>query len=727
MNDTTNTADRARLDDDASIASALRELAEAAGITTVWYDYRGVSHTVGSATLHVLLKALGLPATTQDEIAESRRRLAAETVGESGEGPAPLMTATVGAPIALPTGLQWVGRAYRLTLEDGEVRTGRFADQAPAIVDPIERFGYHRLEVDDGGGSITLAVAPHRCYTVQDALSDAGRDRDERPWGLAAQLYSLVGERDGGLGHFGALADLATRAAKYGASALAISPTHAMFSADLHRCSPYGPSSRLLANVLFVDPRRVLGDEAFDAAVRDGGIGDELDRLAGGRLLDWPASSTLRLKVLRALFDAFRARDDDDARALRDAFAAFREARGEVLESHARFEALHATLAADDPSMLGGWRQWPSAYHDPDGEAVRRFAESHADEVAFHAFLQWQASRQLDAAQRAARDAGMPIGIVADLAVGADGGGSQAWSRQRDMLIGLSIGAPPDLLNALGQSWGLAAFSPRAMRATGFRPWIDMLRAAFAHAGGIRIDHVLGLTRMWLVPDGADPREGAYVRYPFDDLLRLVALESWRHRAIVIGEDLGTVPEGLPERLAGAGLLGIRVLWFERQWNVPGQPFRPPHEWSNAALAVTTTHDLPTTAGWWGGRDIDWREQLSLFGEHSSADAERAARDEDRGRLWQAFCDAGVASGERPGPDDPPIAEALRFVGATSAPLALVPIEDALGFREQPNLPGTIDAHPNWRMRLPVPVGPLLDGDAIAARLAALAEGRARR
>ncbi len=471
----------------------------------------------------------------------------------------------------------------------------------------------------------------------------------------------------------------------------------------------------------------MLGDDAFEAAVRACRADDALNALGGNRLVDWPASSGLRLTILRALFDVLRARDDDEATRFATSSRRFaRRAARCSSRTRASRRFTRRCRPTTRPCSAAG-SSWPAEYRDPDGDAVRAFADAHADEVAFHAFLQWQASRQLDAAQRAARDAGMAIGIVADLAVGADGGGSQAWSRQQDMLIGLSIGAPPDLLNAVGQSWGLAAFSPRAMRTCGFRPWIDMLRAAFAHAGGIRIDHVLGLVRMWLVPDGAHATDGAYVRYPFDDLLRLVALESWRHRAIVIGEDLGTVPEGLPERLAAAGLLGIRVLWFERQWHVHGHPFRPAHEWSNAALAVTTTHDLPTTAGWWSGRDIDWRQQLSLFGEHSSEGAERTARDDDRGRLWQAFRESGIASGERPAADRPPIAEALRFVGATPAPLAIVPIEDALGFHEQPNLPGTTDEHPNWRMRLPAQVERLLDGDAIAARLAAFAEGRARR
>ncbi len=719
--------------------AALHGLAEEAGITVVWQDYRGVMHTVSNKILRSLLGALELPALTDDEIAASRMHLAAEAQGHVAERLPPLVTAVVGAPISLAFGAAFAGKNYRVTLEDGEVREARFADEGPVIVEAIESFGYHRLDVDDTSEvpapsgtsprhtSITLAIAPARCYGVADALTAAGRDAEARPWGLAVQLYGISRKGDGGLGDYGSLATLAQRAALHGAEALAISPVHAMFSADLHRYSPYGPSSRLLANVLHVDPRAVLGDEACAAAFEEIDPEGLAVKLEANALIDWPASSHLRLAVLRRLFERLMAQDDAEACILRDGFVAFRTQGGEVLEAHARFEALHAMLAADDAGMLGGWRTWPAAYRDPHAEAVVTFAEEHRDEVAFHAFLQWQAVRQLDAAHRAAKEAGMAIGIVADLAVGADGGGSQAWSRQRDMLIGLSIGAPPDLLNALGQSWGLAAFSPRALKSTGFRAWIDMLRAAFAHAGGVRIDHVLGLTRMWLVPEGADPQEGAYLRYPFDDLLRLVALESWRHRAIVIGEDLGTVPEGLPERLSAAGLLGIRVLWFERQWHVPGQPFRPPFEWSNGALAVTTTHDLPTIAGWWGGHDIGWRAQLDLFGEHSSEEIERKAREADRKLLWAMLCVSGAAHGEQPSADRPPIAEALRYVGSTPAPLAIAPIDDALGLVEQPNLPGTINTHPNWRMRLPAPVDRVLEGAEISVRLAAFADGRKRR
>jgi 4-alpha-glucanotransferase len=245
-----------------------------------------------------------------------------------------------------------------------------------------------------------------------------------------------------------------------------------------------------------------------------------------------------------------------------------------------------------------------------------------------------------------------------------------------------------------------------------------MLRAAFPNAGGVRIDHVLGLMRMWLVPHGASAQEGAYLRYPLDDLLRLIALESWRHRAIVIGEDLGTVPEGFGERLARAGVLGIRVLWFQRN----KKHFLAPAAWSADAIATTTTHDLPTVAGWWEGRDIGWRAKLDLFQEGTTEASERVAREEERAALWKAFTNAGCARGTAPLPDSEhaPAGEAIEFLAATPAPLAILPIEDALGLPEQWNIPGTTDTHPNWRRRLQQPVERLLDDPAAAARLAIL-------
>jgi 4-alpha-glucanotransferase len=309
----------------------------------------------------------------------------------------------------------------------------------------------------------------------------------------------------------------------------------------------------------------------------------------------------------------------------------------------------------------------------------------------------------------------MAIGLISDLAVGAESGGSQAWSYQGEIINGLSIGAPPDLLNTRGQNWGLGAFSPFVMRERGFRGYIDMLRACFAYAGGVRIDHVLGLARVWLVPDGADAAEGAYLRYPTQDLLRLIALESWRYRAIVIGEDLGTVPAGFDTQLARAGLLGIRVLWFETFHG----GFKAPSQWSPNAIAVSTTHDLPTIAGWWRGQDIDWLVRLGLLRDGVDELQQRAQRTQERAQLWQALRDAGCTGGEHalPDPEHAPIEAIIRFLAQTPAPLMILPLEDALGLSDAPNLPGTIDTHPNWRRRMPAAVAHLLDDPACARRL----------
>ncbi|MEN3295715.1 MAG: 4-alpha-glucanotransferase [Burkholderiales bacterium] len=683
---------------------AIFRLAEAAGIAVDWTDANGVGQHVSREALGAILEALDLPCASDAQCKDSIERLARE---EARTSLPPLLTAETGRPLRLPRSCGFHGQRYRIEFEAGGHIEGQFpVDRTMRLeLPPIAVYGYHRLIVGDAG--ITLAMAPPRCFGVGDAVPDNPGTR-ARCWGLAVQLYALRRAGDFGIGDFTALTTLARESGHRCATALAISPVHAMFSADRTRFSPYGPSSRLFLNALHIDPAMVLGENALAKAIADAApdTGDLRARLEVADLIDWPVAAELKLDVLRRLYEQFKETGTEH-----QAFQEFRARGGQALADHASFEALHQHIGGD-------WHSWPVAYRDPRSVAVDAFAMEHADQVSFHAFLQWQASRGMAQAQSAARKAGMPIGLISDLAVGADTAGSQAWSRQQDMINGLSIGAPPDLLNAHGQSWGLGAFDPRAMKLNGFRAYIEMLRAAFANAGGVRIDHVLGLARMWLVPAGASPKEGAYLRYPLDDLLRLIALESWRHRAIVIGEDLGTVPEGFGERLARAGVLGIRVLWFQRD----KAHFLAPAAWSADAIATTTTHDLPTFAGWWEGRDIGWRTRLDLLEEDATEMGERDAREQDRAMLWKAFADAGCARGAAPPADTEhaPADEAIAFLAATPAPLAILPIEDALGLPEQWNIPGTTDSHPNWRRRLRQPVEDLLEDSAVAARLAIL-------
>jgi 4-alpha-glucanotransferase len=693
------------------------DLAKAAGLARDWTSANGKPMQVTAESLRAILEALDLPCATQVQCEESHRRLQAL----DGNDLPPLVTGTAGRAISLHGSQHLAGKAYRIERESGETIEGRFPDNVngSAVLPAIEPYGYHRLLI--GERQVTLAVAPPRCFGVADAMHADAENESARPrlWGLGVQLYSLRRNGDGGLGDFTALSMLASQLASRGAAALAISPVHAMFSADVMRFSPYGPSSRLFLNVLHIDPASVLGQDAVaEALVSLGSEAQDLfARLEKNELVDWPAAASLRLNLLRILYSRFNAEGDQHA------FEQFRREGGAPLRNHARFEALHAWRLFHREN--GDWRSWPGGLRDPNSAEVERFAQEHAAVIRYHEFLQWQAARGLAGAQHAAREAGMPIGLIADLAVGADNGGSQAWSRQAEIINGLSVGAPPDIINTRGQKWGLGAFSPHMMKARGFEAYIEMLRATFAYAGGARIDHVLGLNRLWLTPQDASPADGAYLQYPMQDLLRLIALESWRHRAIVIGEDLGTVPEGFGEQLADAGLMGMRVLLFQND----GKRFYMPREWSSHAIATTTTHDLPTLAGWWQGRDIDWRTNLDLLEQGQTEQQAHDIRKHERSLLWQALKQAGFASGEEPEAkaDSAPVDALIEFVAATPAPLAMLPVEDALGLMEQPNLPGTIDSHPNWRRRLPHKVENLLCNQALSRRLAILNKSRSCR
>jgi 4-alpha-glucanotransferase len=370
------------------------------------------------------------------------------------------------------------------------------------------------------------------------------------------------------------------------------------------------------------------------------------------------------------------------------------------------FEALFDHF--HEQSGAHGWQGWPADYHRPDTQAVAAFARDHRDEIDFHLFLQWRAEAGLARAADAA--SGMAIGLVADIAVGIDKGGSHAWSRGDELMLGIGIGAPPDAFQAAGQNWGITSFSPMALRTKSYRPFVELLRSAMQHSGGIRIDHALGLRRLWVVPDGASPLDGAYLCQPEDDLLRLIALESQRHGSIVIGEDLGVVPPGLREALTDRGILGMRVLPFERD---KADAFVPPAHWDASAVAMTSTHDLPPVAGWWRGTDIDWRETLDAPGDRAE---DRIKRTEERASLWAATVRTDAVS------DNPAVAAdaAIDMVAATPCPLAIVPIEDLLALDEAPNLPGTVDEHPNWRRRLPAPADTLFARPDVAARVTRL-------
>lgn len=675
---------------------ALRALAIEAGFQPRWTDNAGLEREVSGDTLRASLAALGLPGRSGAEISESRARLAHE---QAAAALPDLLVAQQGERVAL--GSARAGARARIEYELGGAADLRV--DVEGRLPRVHRPGYHRLHVE--GREIALAVAPPMARTLGEAAGGG------RMWGLAAQIYGLRSRGDGGIGHFGAVAQLAESAARRGADLVALSPAHALFLADENHYTPYSPSSRLFYNALYAEPADVFGAERV-AQIAARGEGAAPDASV---LIDWPQAARTKTRLLRALYEDFCATDLKSTSSMTTDFFAFRAQGGETLEAHALFEALHACEFRRDFTRWN-WRDWAPELRDPASRAVANFARDNSCEVGFHIFAQWLVDRSMARAQGAAIAAGMRIGLLSDLAVGMNAGGSHAWSRPDDVLLGLSIGAPPDMLAPLGQNWGLTTFSPRALRASGYAPFLATLRAALKNAGGVRIDHVMGLVRLWLVPDGANATEGVYLAYPIDDLLALLRLESRRHEAIVIGEDLGTVPYGLRERLAREGVAGLKVLQFERTHD----RFNSPDWYPATAVAMTATHDTATIDGWWRGADIAARAALAQLPPGRTGEQCEDERATEREMAWRAFVEARVADGPRPEADEAGMAvqAAARFVAQTPAALAILPLEDALGLRDQPNLPGTTTEYPNWRRRYPGEAASMLDEGEVVARLA---------
>ncbi|HSC17742.1 MAG TPA: 4-alpha-glucanotransferase [Rhizomicrobium sp.] len=660
---------------------SLRRLARAAGLQVEWTDSEGRPLEVAPDTLRAVLRALGYPADSPKDVEDSRER-----IDEAARQLPPLITAHPHGVVPLGS----VGRA-RLQLEDGSWRglplvpreTGGAGIQAP------DSIGYHRLELDDS--THILAVAPPRCYGIGDVAP--GR----RLAGIAVQIYSLCGGHSEGFGDFAALAEFAHEAGDLGVDAIAVSPTHARFASRPESISPYAPSSRLFLDPLYADVALV-------------GLPKSADRCSA-ELIDWPEAHRRKYARLRDAFRAF----EESGQGIED-FRAFRAQGGQRLLNHILYEALAAHFETEGKRTPS---EWPEGFRDCATPEVKAFAKYEEKEIEYQVFLQWLATRSAAAAQARARQT-MAVGVISDLAVGVDPTGSHAWSAPDELIGSLSLGAPPDTFNPAGQNWGLTTFSPTELRRSGYDGFIAMLRATMQYAGGIRIDHAMGLRRMWLLPQGAGPNEGVYVSYPVQDLLRLIALESVRHKAIVVGEDLGTVPDGFRTQLSDAGILGMRVLWFEREHN--GR-FVAPACWEANSVGLTTTHDLHTVAGWWQGRDLDWSAKLQRKTRLGSIAAEQSEREKDRSLLWSAFQEAGCARGSEPpeAETDAVIEGALEYVGKTPCQLAIAAAEDIAGTAEQPNLPGTTDEHPNWRRRLP---GNLLDNPAGRHRVARFVSAR---
>lgn len=529
--------------------------------------------------------------------------------------------------------------------------------------------GYHTFTGDHDGSSRLVVVSPRACRLPHG-----------RAWGWAVQLYAVRSAASWGIGDLGDLRRLASWSrGELGAGLLLLNPLHASLPALPQTASPYFPSSRRFRNPLYLRVEDMPG--AAELGGELAGLAQAGRRLNADRRIDRDAVYRLKSEAFERLFDRFTG----DA-----GFDEFRASEGADLEWYGTFCVL-------DEQLGRPWTEWPERFRHPGNEAVAAFARKHERRVGFHAWLQWHLVRQLEPA------AG-EVALVHDLAVGVDPAGADAWLGQDVMALGMSVGAPPDEFNTRGQDWGLPPFDPWKLRAAGYEPFIRMVRAAMAPAagrrgpgaaGGVRLDHVMGLFRLYWMPRGGDPSAGTYVRYPAADLLDIVALESWRTGSFVVGEDLGTVEPSVRAELASRKVLSYKLLWFEAA---------PPPEWPEEALAAVTTHDLPTVAGLWSGSDVEAQRSIGL---EPNEDALAGTR-----RHLQEV--TGVAEDA---PPEEAVAGAYAALGSSPCLLLTATLDDALGVEERPNMPGTLDEWPNWSIALPAPLE-AIEGDDRLRRLA---------
>ena len=719
--------------------AALLGLARLIGVEVRYTDALGEKREVSDDTLLALITAFGLasePVRARRDLEEQRSALplgleAAHIVRAEDERPSLALRLSANCrEISWTCRLENGGELAGQVLANAPPGGQRFAMPLPA---GLPR-GYHRLDIETGSLSACtdLIVAPDRCYLPAELGPGA------RSWGLSCQLYGLRSEQNWGIGDFTDLAALARTAGERGAAVVGINPLHALFAAEPQHVSPYSPSSRSELDYLYIDVTAVPGfaeDEAVHALMHSQWFGATHWAARSAALVDYGAVAACKRLVLEALFRRFQSRDLganwSAQTALGLEFRAFQQRGGQPLADFAVFEALHEHHVCKDHQF--SWHDWPAPMRNPRSAQVVDFAAVHRDRVEFFQYLQWEADRQLAAAAAAGRSAGLPIGLYRDLAVGADPNGAEAWADQELVAPGASIGAPPDALSRGGQNWGLAPVNPLVMRRQGFAPFITSLRANMRHAGILRIDHVMSLKRLYWIPSGMAAQAGTYVNYPFNELVRLLALESQRHACAVVGEDLGTVPEGFRDMMQSVNALSYRIFVFERRQD---GGFVPPAQYPPLAAASAATHDMATLKGFWLGGDIAWRQRLDLYPDRHALEAETTERDRDRRLLLQTLVREGLLAEEQidkflPEGGEPVYSTELRdailtYLARSRARLMLVQLEDVTCETEQANLPGTIEAHPNWRRHLSRNLEEILDGGDLR-RVAGLIEEERRR
>jgi 4-alpha-glucanotransferase len=737
----------------------LAALAERVGIAAEYHDISGVRHITADHTKRDILRAMGFQADSIAALAVAVREWDEAPWRRPCDPVRIVHEEEVGPPIACCFALEdgkerSIAIKWRLNDEAGQlVQEGQAGPGLAVIevkfVDGARRvrvempapkglpLGYYELIIHAqdlvGGstGSLRLIVAPRQCY-VPPPL-ESGR----RFWGLALQLYSLASDRNWGCGDFTDLNQVVEWAGKrLGAAMIGLNPLHALRNTAPHHTSPYAPYNRLAINELYIDLERLpefFASEDAQKQYRAPEFQAKLQAMRDNQRVDYDAIASAKRTMLDLAYRQFLKEaysgaepnlEPQTARA--KLLERFIQSEGEALELYAIFQAIEEERRLIQSKQVS-WQEWPKQFLSP-GAAAREYGKRHRKRIRFFQYIQWIASEQLSEIRRTAEAVGMPIGIYNDLALGAERTGAEAWMYQSVLALDADCGAPPDAFAPEGQNWGLPPINPVALRPSRYELLIQLLRKNMRFGGAIRLDHVMALCRLFWIPKGKSATEGTYVHYPFEDLLAIIALESVRSKAVVIGEDLGTVPDWVRDHLAKAGVLSYRVFYFERRGD---GTWKSPNEYPQQALAVVTTHDLPTLSGFWSGEDIQVRAGLGAFPDDAARQQARDERQRDKGRMLaalkhEALLPSGVSDDPAAVPAmTPALCQAIHvYLSRTPSWLVLANVEDGLEEMSQTNLPGTVEHHPNWRRKYASRLDALLEDERLRELAATLRSTR---
>ncbi|PTC06377.1 4-alpha-glucanotransferase [Vibrio mediterranei] len=692
--------------------TALKQVAEMAKIADSYVSAWGSPAKVEDETILRLLASLGYDTTNDETLLKSAEKKHKKEVIE------PVLVVkdedAVEVELHLGVSARESDFSWRLETEQGEVLEGYLQSQivrderaegGPLVFSlPSDLpWGYHKLYLErkrrKAPYEMTLIRTPRACFK-QSAI-----DHGKKLWGPSVQLYTLRTQHNWGIGDFGDLKQLVADIAARGGDFVGLNPIHSLFPANPEGASPYSPSSRRWLNILYIDVSSVAEFALSADAQQMVGSSDFQARLQRARDSHWvnyTEVADLKMSVLPLLFEEFKSRHLDKQSERARLFLDFVEEGGESLLHQAAFDAIHAELHAEDSSVWG-WPVFPEKYRRFENSATQKFIADNRDKVQLYMYLQWIADVQINEAQALAEEKGMAVGLYRDLAVGVADSGSETWADNGNLVMDASIGAPPDILGPLGQNWGLPPLNPQVLQATSYDAYIKLLRANMKHCGSLRIDHVLGLLRLWWIPKGENATKGAYIYYPVEDMLAILALESHRHQCSVIGEDLGTVPDEIVEILREAGVHSYKVFFFE---TAEDGGFISPAHYADQSMSALCTHDMPTLRGFWHCDDLKMGSEIGLYPDKEQLEGLFDDRLECKQGIldsvaWHGYLPEGVGRDASLVPMDAYLSEALQLhVAAGASTLLSVQLEDWLEMDKPVNIPGTVNEYPNWRRKL---------------------------